>query len=232
MTYHHLLESFEGSRTCALCSLEEGAMRRYFDSILYESVTDPAIRAELRTAHGYCSVHAHYLVSLRAAFDTAILYQDEIEDMITLSDRLLEGRAPKQSLAQKLKGRGPDEEIEPAWLRHDRCPACRIHEETQGRYVGALVDSLEEEEMRKAFSNGSGVCLPHLRLLLKRTRGEETRRLILDRQKRILVGLRGELAELCRKFDYRFTDEKVGEERDSWRRAVLLVNGSPLSFPR
>lgn len=231
MTYHHLLDSFEGARTCALCSLEEEALRRYFDSILYESVTDPAIRADLRRAHGYCSVHAHYLISLRAAFDTAILYQDEIEDMIALTDRLDEGRPPKRSFTRRFRQDTPDAEIEETWLRHDRCPACRIHAETQERYVGALVESLEEETMRKAFSGGSGVCLPHLRLLLKRARSEGVRRLILDRQKRVLVGLKGELEELCRKFDYRFTDEEVGEERDSWRRAVLLVNGSPLSFP-
>ncbi len=61
---------------------------------------------------------------------------------------------------------------------------------------------------------------------------EWVRSLIREGQKGVLIGLKGELAELCRTFDYRFTDEQVGEERDSWRRAVLLVDGSPLSFPR
>jgi hypothetical protein len=227
MTFHHLLEAFTEARVCGLCSLEEEAMRRYFDSILFESVTDPQIRADLRRAHGYCSVHAHYLLRIGAAFDTAVLYQDEVDDMIELVDGL-EKRAPS---AARLRKRRDSEEISSEWLRHEHCPACRIQRETRTHYARALLQNLSDEPMRRAFESGGGVCLPHLRLILSEARDDSVRAFVLARQKEVLIHLRDELAELRRKFDYRFSDEKVGEERDSWRRAVLLVNGSPLCFP-
>lgn len=226
MTYHHLLEAFEGARSCGLCTLEQRAMSRYFESILYESVTDPAVRADLRRAHGYCTTHALYLVGLRSAFDTALLYQDEIGDLIDVLGGL--GDSPP---AGTKSGRSHKEELPGEWLRHSHCPACRIQKETRQHYLEAFAEALEEQRMRRAFSSSSGMCLPHLRLFLKERLKGDVRRLVLDREKESLAGLQNELKELCRKFDYRFSKEQVGEERDSWRRAVLLINGSPLSFP-
>ncbi|HUX19734.1 MAG TPA: DUF6062 family protein [Spirochaetia bacterium] len=230
MTFHHLLEAFTDARVCGLCGLEEKAMRRYFDSILFESVTDPQIRADLRRAHGYCSVHGHYLLGIGAAFDTAVLYQDEVDDMIGLIEGLEKQgpKAPKESKTRKRRG---SEAISSEWTRHEHCPACRIQRETRTHYARALLQNLEDESMRRAFESGGGVCLPHLRLILSEARKASVRAILLARQKEVLLHLQEELAELRRKFDYRFSDEKVGEERDSWRRAVLLVNGSPLSFP-
>ena len=39
--------------------------------------------------------------------------------------------------------------------------------------------------------------------------------------------LLGELDEFIRKQDYRFREEPIGSERDSWIRAVALVSGQP-----
>ncbi len=232
MTFHHLLESFEEAKHCGLCALEERAMKRYFDSVLYESVTDPEVRAHLRRAHGYCSAHAHYLVGLRSAFDTAVLYQDEIEDLSSLLAGIDE--SPRRS--GKLGGlvganRNPPEEIPADWIRHSGCPACRIQRETRTHYLKAFADALGDSEMERSFRSSAGVCLPHLQLFLGSCRRKAARGIVLEVERQRLASLAEELRELCRKFDYRFTDEKVGEERDSWRRAVLLINGSPLSFP-
>ena len=35
--------------------------------------------------------------------------------------------------------------------------------------------------------------------------------------------LSAELEEICRKFDYRFADEKWGKEKDAWRRATKII---------
>lgn len=229
MTFHHLLESFEGARSCGLCALEERSMRRYFDSVLYESVTDPEIRADLRRAHGYCSSHAHYLVGLGAAFDTAVLYQDEIEDFLDLAQGLPDEPPATGPIGRLTKGSG--EEIPEEWLEHPECPACRLQRETRAHYLEAFIDALADESMQRAYRSGSGLCLPHLRLFLAGCRSADSRRLVVEHERGELRGVLDELHELCRKFDYRFAKEKVGEERDSWRRAVLLINGSPLSFP-
>ena len=41
-----------------------------------------------------------------------------------------------------------------------------------------------------------------------------------------LEGLREELTEFIRKNDYRFKDEVMGAEGDSWRRAIVRLIGN------
>lgn len=76
---------------------------------------------------------------------------------------------------------------------------------------------------------GSGFCLPHLRQVTARLRGEALERLLQYQQER-WEELRAELAEIVRKNDYRFQGEGFGAERDAWLRAVRAVVGEPGVF--
>lgn len=45
----------------------------------------------------------------------------------------------------------------------------------------------------------------------------------------IIDRLMGKLKELMRKQDYRFSNETLGDEKDSWIRGIRKMSGSPLS---
>ncbi len=62
-----------------MCHLEVDAIFAYFDSILYESVNDPKLRANLIRSKGYCHRHAHFLPGMRDSLGIAIIYQDQLQ---------------------------------------------------------------------------------------------------------------------------------------------------------
>lgn len=68
------------------------------------------------------------------------------------------------------------------------------------------------------------VCLPHVRLALEAATPGDVRAwasALADR----LESMTRDLGELIRKQDYRFSDEPLGEEKDSWLRALVFFGG-------
>lgn len=50
---------------------------------------------------------------------------------------------------------------------------------------------------------------------------------LLSLQGEALAALDGQLSEFLRKHDYRFREEGMGAESDSWIRAIAMVAGKP-----
>ena len=62
-TYYELLDAVRNAAGCPLCDIEASSVKRYFESLLHESVNDPGVREALTRSRGYCHRHAHYLRS-------------------------------------------------------------------------------------------------------------------------------------------------------------------------
>ncbi len=82
--------------------------------------------------------------------------------------------------------------------------------------------------MRAALIRGGGLCLPHLRLALQASGPAAGYQALLAAQREAWSALMAELDEFIRKNDYRFQHEPMGDERDSWLRALdALLGYSP-----
>jgi len=68
---------------------------------------------------------------------------------------------------------------------------------------------------------GRTACLPHIRLALQDAHTEQVQAYVGSLVPR-LEALSQEMSELIRKNDYRFSHEPLGEERDSWLRALAF----------
>jgi hypothetical protein len=215
--YHEVLEAMRGAKGCPLCRLEADSVRRYLDSLLYESVNDPGVRAELVRARGYCRRHAHTLAGMRDAFGIAILYQDQVRLFAQFLADLPD--TPSRCAKQVRE-----------WESVERCPACRIQLECRERYASTLVGGLVEEEMRSAYSSGSGLCMPHFIYVLGETRDAGIYRLLVTVEQSKVCALLHDLEDFYRKHDYRFSQEGFGEEGDSWLRAIELIVGEDDGF--
>jgi hypothetical protein len=118
----------------------------------------------------------------------------------------------------------PGQQLANALDRTKSCPACRIEEDTLDRIISSLVAALREPNFIIGFRESGGLCLPHLkRLLPMLDRKQQTN--VLNHQCARLESLKGELAEFIRKSDYRFRDEVIGSEGDSYKRAADMVKG-------
>jgi len=212
ISYHEVLEGLQHANGCPLCKLEAESVRRYLDSVLYESVNDPGVRSDLIRSRGYCVRHARRLAAMGNAFGIAGLYQDQIALISEFLDRLPDN-PPRSSLLSR------------EWQKTQCCPACLVEAKSRERYVWTLVNGLADEEMRNAYASSSALCMPHFLCVLEKTKAAETYRFVVARQREVIERLCHRLREFCRKHDYRFSHEGFGEESDSWLQAIRMVVG-------
>ena len=122
IAYHELLDAVRNAEGCPLCDIEANAVKRYFESLLYESVNDPGVREGLMRSRGYCQRHAHYLRSHGNGFGIAILYQDQIRLFLRLLDGL-------ETIASKVTRKGARAQRQ----RPEVCPACHTQNDCLAR---------------------------------------------------------------------------------------------------
>jgi len=216
MTYHHLHEAL-GRPGCPLCRLRGSAGNRFVEDLLYEGVTDPDRRASVRQALGFCRDHSLVMLHATASLGVAIITQDLLSTLL----RALEGaqhrpRQRRDRLAARLSAEAP-------------CPACAWADTMVSHYVAELVSGITERgELLARYQASDGLCLPHFRLVLDSVSSRQVFEILVSTQRSIWERLVAELGEFIRKCDHRFHDEKWGEERDSWQRAISSLAGIPL----
>jgi hypothetical protein len=199
-TYEFLLAACQ-KPGCPFCRVTHDVEYRYLDQFFYSQVNDYNSRVRFRASTGFCPQHAEMSMNELAgkSLGLAILY----EDLLRIAQENLE---KGQNLAQA-KG---------------KCPACQLHDETDGYLLMDLERYLLQPELETALKGSAGLCFSHFSQAYDRLRGDKRRQLVTI-QLQAVQALRGELAEFIRKNDYRFQAEGFGAERDSWRRGVGQV---------
>ena len=224
LSYHALVEVLDGEG-CPFCALVTGALERYFATVLYEQVNDIDLRANLRASQGFCAAHGEMLRQARSALGSAIIHRDVLNTLA----RSLETTSPPVSTASNWlrglveTGRRPQDQV---LAGAELCPACLRVRERELNYVDTLLLNWDDELLQAKFRDSPGLCLPHLRLTLSRTRDASRFDAIKAAHLAIWRDLIGELDEFIRKQDYRFADEEIGAEGTSWSRAIDLVSGT------
>lgn len=199
---------------CPVCALGQRVSARYVDSLFYESINDPVARARLRASLGLCYEHAWLMVEARLsdALGQSILYRDLAETLLA--------RLPAETEA--FDSRHLAEALAPT----ADCPACESRAEAERRALQVLGRALERRDVLADFEKSDGLCLPHLRALLRETQpSRKALAALLAHQRQQLARLEGELAEFIRKNDYRFQGEGMGSERDAYQRAAAMLTG-------
>jgi hypothetical protein len=188
---------------CPLCRVSHDVEYRYLDQFFYSQVNDYDSRVRFRASTGFCPPHADIALNELAgkSLGVAILY----EDLLRIAQESLE---KGQNLA----------------MAKGKCPACQLHDETNGYLLTDLERYILQPDLQSALQSCAGLCFQHYSLAYDRLRGDKRRQLVAI-QLQAVQSLRAELAEFIRKNDYRFQGEGFGSERDAWRRVVELVTG-------
>ena len=217
---------------CPACRVEQGAVERYISNLFYESVNDIQIRERLRSSLGFCREHARLAVdnNLGNALGFAIIYQDVINNILKQlkSDAELPHTRRWSTLLQRVPEQIGEivQRVLYALTPQKHCVACQQRERTLHLIISSLMESLQEPEMREALRTSDGLCIPHLKKAFEAVTDPDVCDVLLSIQREKLESLRAELAEFIRKNDYRFTEEGIGAEGDSWRRAIGRLTGN------
>jgi hypothetical protein len=196
---------------CPICAMVQRIGARYIEGTFNESMLDPGIRLKLVESLGFCYEHTWQSIDLKLseALGHAILYQDLVRQCL----RTLRGneRANGEQIAIELEAK-------------KGCPACRIEAETLERIVDSMATALKQADFVSDFQKSAGLCIPHLKRLLPRLDAKK-QAVVLEHQCARMDSLQKELAEFIRKSDYRFRDEVIGGEGDSYKRAADMIKG-------
>ncbi len=219
----HELRATLAQGGCSLCHLAAHAETQFLDSLTYERILDIPTRETLQKARGLCAPHARAWRAVQGcALPVALVYRPIIKDLLAETEpQTARGWFPRaespHQIAERLGIAAP-------------CPVCRVGEETARRYAEVLLRDLGKDAagVRAPLIQGGGLCLSHLRLALAASGPAAGYQALIAAQREAWSALMAELDEFIRKNDYRFQGEPMGDERDSWLRALdALVGFSP-----
>lgn len=220
MNFHSLVETC-ATRGCVVCNLVERDVNRFLDSHLYEYVNTPETHAAVRSSRGLCATHSAHLVEFGASvLGITILHAAILDEMVKTAAEPNRASAAfgrlrgstGSSLANRLEPTG-------------QCMACAALERAEDQHTTTIAEYINDQRLNQAFAASDGLCLPHFRRVLRAVPNSANAEMLTSLQTPKWQALKAELNLLARKYDANHNDEVVGEEADSWRRALTMVSG-------
>jgi hypothetical protein len=201
--YHELLRLLK-EPGCPVCRTTEQSLRHYVSIAFVEELTTPEFRLPMRESLGFCERHSRLVRDFAKGrirkIGVAIVY----EDLIHHAQKLL-----NLSVAPLPK----------------ECLLCDLESEVESYIVSLISDYGDDNEFEEHYQKSDGCCLHHLRRLIGCTEGSARSFFLSDHRGKLRTMLTN-LAELIRKNDYRFAEEKMTQaEISSWKMAVHFVVG-------
>lgn len=193
-TLYYKLEDEMNLPNCPICSLIEKSTKMYIENLFYENVNDFEINELILASNGFCSKHTQLILQTKQSVGIAIIFKRIIDNLI------------RNNFSKGIK----------------KCIICENENLAQKRYCETFVEYLDDGIL-KAYEGLSVLCMKHFDLITKMIKKAEVKRKLFELQKLKLNKLSLELEEYIRKFDYRFSNEKSGREKDSWIRAGKII---------
>lgn len=222
-TYFDLLDRLDRPG-CPVCGLMQRDEARTIESVLYEYIGDEGVHAAFRRGRGLCNAHswrlAHqhgYSLGVSQLFESAL---DEVLNVLEHEPATIErsglpgwlGGKREAALADQLEPEGP-------------CLVCASLCEAESRYTKIFATYWHEDAVRTAYSRSDGLCLPHLRDVLRQLPRANCRRQLAAIHRAKWAALKRELDQFQVKSAFNYVGEPMGPEADSWRRAVASLAG-------
>jgi len=226
LNYYDFMEYF-AQPGCLICNLVARDVHRYLDSLMYEYVNAPMTHEAMRASRGLCAQHSSQLEDYGASvLGIAILQSAILDELLGLSAGSGGGSALSRLRGAVKKGATLADNLEP----DAPCAACETLAKSQQLHVDALAWHIDDKELAEAYRASDGLCLPHVRLVLRAAPGAAHVNTLVSIQTALWGQLKSELDEFARKYDINHADEMMGAEGDSWRRALGLIAGMKSVF--
>lgn len=200
---------------CPICRVGTYSVKRYMKSTFNEYVNDFTIRDNLLKSMGFCYEHTQLLLNFRIAdaLGASIIYENIVKKIL-------------RELPEQLKSN----DFKKATSRSQNCPACEQREDVFARSSHELGKSLQDEKMRSALEKSDGLCFPHLTQVLENTQNADDATFLLSLSKSKLEARQAEMAEVIRKSDHQFKDEKITQDEAlAWKKVISMISGVSIS---
>ena len=193
-------------KTCPICFLVQKSEYKYMNTLFYEFVNDPGVRRRLRKSYGFCTKHAQLAKKMDNHLGVAIIYQDICSTIIE-----------KMEEEKEIPSLG------------ERCSLCELADEVEKDYLQIFIENFSHKNFQDHYRQSFGLCMHHFLVVYSRLSGQGEKDTFKQYQMDSLRKYSSELEEFIRKHDYRFSNEKFGQEATSWRKVVDKLAGKLLS---
>lgn len=220
---------------CPVCRRMAEESRTRLAAILYEHVTDPDARRELRDSWGFCNWHTWMLQEVDTSlFGASILYEDlltrAIDRVTSPGDRSRPTRLGSwlKRLGSRLTRIGsPDAPPDIAgYRRRPACTLCRTAAEVERHCLVTFVTFIEDGDLQAAYAASDPICLAHVVRAIEVTSGSRELRVLVDRTQEKWQTARRALRSFIEKHDHRNQTAYTAEDAVSYVRAFEILAGA------
>lgn len=216
---------------CPVCRCVDDESRARLDALLYEQVTDPETRRDLRAAWGFCNRHTWMLLEIEnSLFGSAILYEDLARRLLEGVRRVADPPARHAGWLARLGRRRRVPRVVAQYRRRPPCPLCTSAAESTDRYLATVVGFVGDPDLQAAYARSGGLCAPHMLRALELRAGDPGARELLERTLAGWTKIREDIARFVEKHDYRNREPFTDAEAASCRRAFEMLAGARCSF--
>jgi hypothetical protein len=233
MDYFELIETFPKSG-CAMCNLLRRDVDRAIDGMVNGFMDTQEMRDAFGHARGLCSEHGWQLKQNKFGNVLGIskLYAATLGEVLSIIEAAPLPEAQPQSRLERLLNSGPRnnnplaDQLEPS----ERCMVCERIREREADYAAMFDQFMNEARFRQTFDSSDGLCLPHLRTVLRRMSDPARIETLLDIQTRMWAELKAQVEAFAAKQNYERIDELTETEGESWVRAIAQMTGERSLF--
>ncbi len=201
-------------RTCPICVAQSQAVFDFFAGWQYALSTNPEARREFALARGFCHVHTWQFQQIASPLGISEGYAPLIE----------RARDELKQLGGNSSTEVPDR-IRALLSDQDSCPACQLIRKVEMERVRQFNEEIAYSEAKEKYIHSQGLCLPHLRAVLDTQPDPEITHFLLDEQSRRLDEISEDMRSFVLKRDALRRGLLNANEKDAWRRALILLSG-------
>lgn len=234
MDYFELIETFPKAG-CAMCSLLRRDVDRAIDGMVYGFMDTQEMRDAFSQARGLCSEHGWQLKQNKFGNVLGIskLYAATLTEVLSIIEAAPLPDVPAPSRLERLLS--GDRRISSSPLADQlepeaRCMVCVRIDEREVDYAAMFDRFMTEPRFQQTFEESDGLCLPHLRAVLRRMSDPARIETLLSIQARKWAELRAQVESFAAKQNYEHIDELTKAEGDSWVRAIAFMGGDRSLF--
>lgn len=233
MDYFELIETFP-KPGCAMCKLLRRDVDQAIDGMVYGFMDTQEMRDAFGHSRGLCSEHGWQLKQNKFGNVLGIskLYAATLGEVLAIIEAAPLPEAPQPSRLERLLNSGPKnsnplaDQLEP----EERCMVCVRIDEREADYAAMFDQFMNEARFRQTFDESDGLCLPHLRTVLRRMSNPTHIQTLLEIQTRMWAELKAQVESFAAKQNYEHSDELTEAEGESWVQAIALMTGERSLF--
>lgn len=219
--HYDLLKAFAEPR-CPICAMVMRDLKQDLDILLLERINKVPTHLAFRAGRGLCNAHAHQLMTARGGAPAiAVMYESTmVELMKDVAKVKPEGGF--RLISKKSSGARASKQLDPT----GPCLMCETMTKNETSFVNIVAENVQDRQLQDAFEESiGGVCLPHGCMVIAQLSQKADLEAFMAMQQPKWQALHDDLKLYIKHNDENLPQHKMGQEGDSWSRAIRYLSG-------